>query len=123
MIVNRAFPDQFLPVGRTELQHGTYKKQFILHLPPEDDSLNLHFERTNYLTFCQLHYDLLEHPLSLGYGWELVNGKCRPVRHTLPPLPQQLPTYVTLQMTVVLMMSGASVENQQILMKCSGLLV
>ena len=59
-------------------------------LPPDDDSLNLHMERSNYLTYCQLHYNLQEHPSPIGQGWELVNGKCRPVRHTLPPLPQQL---------------------------------
>ena len=26
----------------------------------------------------------------IGHGWAIMNGKCRPVRHTLPPLPDQL---------------------------------
>ncbi|KAJ8375735.1 hypothetical protein SKAU_G00063150 [Synaphobranchus kaupii] len=65
-------------------------KKCTIHHPPDDDSLNLHVERTNYITYCQLHYNLLEHPSPIGHGWELVNGKCRPVCHTLPPLPQQL---------------------------------
>ena len=65
------------------------KNKSTIRLPPDDDSLNLHMERSNYLTYCQLHYNLQEHPSPIGHGWELVNGKCRPVRHTLPPLPQQ----------------------------------
>lgn len=64
------------------------KKKSTIRLPPDDDSLNHHLQRTNYITFCQLHYELLEHPSPMGHGWESVNGKCRPVRHTLPPLPQ-----------------------------------
>ncbi|KAL8608665.1 hypothetical protein ACOMHN_002894 [Nucella lapillus] len=45
---------------------------------------------TNYITYCQLHYNLFDHPSPIGHGWELVDGKCRPVRYTQPPLPQQL---------------------------------
>ena len=89
------------------------KKKCTIRLPPDEDSLDRHVERTNYITYCQLHYNLQEHPPPIGHGWELVNGKCRPVRHTLPPLPQQL----TAQMRVAVMMNGVGVENQQILMK------
>ncbi|KAL8563361.1 hypothetical protein ACOMHN_008200 [Nucella lapillus] len=60
------------------------KRKSTFRLPPDDDSLNLHVERTNYITYCQLHYNLF------GHSWELVDGKCRPVRYTQPPLPQQL---------------------------------
>lgn len=66
------------------------KKKSMIRLPPDDDSLNPHVERTNYITYCQLHYNLYDHPSPIGHGWELVNGKCRPVRYTQPPLPQQL---------------------------------
>ena len=66
------------------------KKKSTIRLPPNDDSLGLHLERVNYITYCQLNYNLLEHPSPIGHGWEILNGKCRPVRHTLPPLPQQL---------------------------------
>ena len=31
-----------------------------------------------------------KHPSPIGHGWELVNGKCRPVRNIVPPLPEQL---------------------------------
>ncbi|KAG1680240.1 hypothetical protein GQR58_012475 [Nymphon striatum] len=35
---------------------------------------------------------LLETPPSpIGHGWELVDGRCRPVRHTQPALPKHLP--------------------------------
>ena len=66
------------------------KKKSTVRLPPDDDSLDHHIERTNYIAYCQL----LEHPSPIGHGWELVNGKCRPVRHTLPrtnPLSHSLP--------------------------------
>ena len=36
-----------------------------------------------------MRYDVLEHPSPIGHGWELMNGKCRPVRHTQPPLPHE----------------------------------
>ena len=26
----------------------------------------------------------------INNGWEIINGKCRPVRYTVPPLPLQL---------------------------------
>ncbi|KAF3856929.1 hypothetical protein F7725_017652, partial [Dissostichus mawsoni] len=71
------------------------KKKSTVHLPPDDDSLDHHVERKNYIAYCQL----LEHPSPIGHGWELVNGKCRPVRHTLPPLPQQL-TYSQLTQSI-----------------------
>ena len=66
------------------------KKKSTVRLPPDDDTLNHHLESTNYITYCQVHYDLLEHPSPIGHGWEFRNGKCRPVRHTQLPLPHQL---------------------------------
>lgn len=66
------------------------KKKCTVRLPPDDDTLNHHLERTNYITYCQIHYDLLEHPSPIGHGWEFMNGKCRPVRYTKPPLPHKL---------------------------------
>ena len=69
------------------------KKKCLIRLPPDEDSLDCHVERTNYISYCQLRYNLEEHPSPIGHGWVLVNGKCRPVRHTLPPLPQQLTTH------------------------------
>ena len=66
------------------------KKKSTVRLPPDDDTLNHHLERTNFITYCQVHYDLLEHPSPIGHGWEFRNGKCRPVRHTQLSLPHQL---------------------------------
>ena len=40
--------------------------------------------------YCQMHFELSEHPSPLGNGWELINGKCRPVRYTLSALPEYL---------------------------------
>jgi len=37
------------------------------------------------------HPSLKHHPTPLGLGWELVGGRCRPVRHTRPVLPTHLP--------------------------------
>ena len=39
------------------------------------------------MSFCQLYFDLHQHPLPIGYGWEMVNDKYRPVRYTEPALP------------------------------------
>ena len=60
--------------------------QILIHKGPSHDEYKdkIGFKERNYLTFCQLHYALLEHPLPLGYGWEVF------VRHTLPALPKQL---------------------------------
>ncbi len=38
------------------------------------------------------HPSLKHHPSPLGHGWELVDGRCRPVRHTRTALPTHLPT-------------------------------
>ena len=37
------------------------------------------------------HPSLKNHPSPSGHGRELVNGRCRPVRHTRPALPMHLP--------------------------------
>ena len=47
--------------------------------------------RANYLAYLVRHPTLKGHPLPLGHGWELVGGRCRPVRHTRPALPTHLP--------------------------------
>ena len=66
------------------------KKKSTARLPPDDDTLNHHCARTNYITYCQLHFTLVEHSTPIGHGWEIINGKCQPVRYTLPPLPHQV---------------------------------
>ena len=65
------------------------KKKTMIRLPPDNDSLMQHFKRCNYLSFCQMNYDMKHHPSPIGNGWEIINGKCRPVRYTVPALPNQ----------------------------------
>ena len=67
------------------------KKKSLLRLPPDDDdSLKQHIMRANFLAYIQRHKELRRHPSPIGHGWELVNGCCRPVRHTQPALPTSL---------------------------------
>lgn len=63
------------------------KRKSTVTLPPDQDSLWHHLERTNYIVFCQRHYEDREHPSPLGHGWEIINGRCRPIRYTKLPLP------------------------------------
>ena len=67
------------------------KKNSLMRLPPDEDSLQQHIKRANFLAYVQRHPDLRGHPSPIGHGWELVNGCCRPVRHTKPALPLSLP--------------------------------
>ena len=64
------------------------KKKSLGRLPPDEDTLDHHLERTNYLSFCQKHYDLQQHPSPINNGWEHINGKCRPVRYKVPAMPE-----------------------------------
>ena len=66
------------------------KKSF--QIPPDTDCLCKHFIRANHLTYLVLHPLLKKHPSPINHGWELVDGKCRPIRHTRPALPAHLPT-------------------------------
>ena len=66
------------------------KKKSTVRLPPDDDTLNHHCARTKHITYCQFHFTLVEHPTPISHGSEIINGKCQPVRYTLPPLPHQV---------------------------------
>ena len=61
----------------------------MARLPPDDDTLENHCERVNYLTHCLKHFQLVEHPSPIGHGYEQVNGRCRPVRYTKAALPEK----------------------------------
>ena len=73
------------------------KKKSLMRLLPDDDSLEQHIKRANFLAYIQRHPDLRRHPSPIGHGWELVYGCCRPVRHTKPALPFSLPVPSTQQ--------------------------
>ena len=62
-----------------------------MRLLPDDDSLEQHIKHANFLAYIQSHPDLRRHPSPIGHDWELVNGYCRPVRHTKAALPSLLP--------------------------------
>ena len=64
------------------------KKKSTTRLPPDEDTLNHHCDRTNYLAYCLKHFELNQHPSPIGYGWEMVNGRCRPIRHTTSAIPE-----------------------------------
>ncbi|MCG8430912.1 MAG: hypothetical protein MJA29_07055 [Candidatus Omnitrophica bacterium] len=66
------------------------KRKSTARLPPDEDSLNHHLERTNYITYCQRNYSLKEHPSPIGQGWEVINGKLKPVRYNDTALPDEL---------------------------------
>lgn len=67
------------------------KNRSFARLPPDEDSLRQHCLRANYLAYLARHPLKKHHPSPLGHGWELVDGHCRPVRHTRPALPTHLP--------------------------------
>ena len=73
------------------------KKKSLMRLPPDDDCLKQHITRANFLAYIQRHPELRDHPSPVGYGWTLVNGRCRPVRHTQQALPPERHTPSTLQ--------------------------
>ncbi|KAL8588950.1 hypothetical protein ACOMHN_012988 [Nucella lapillus] len=68
----------------------TMKNKSFIRLPPDSDSLRQHCLCTNFLAYLMLHPSLKHHPSPLGHGWELVDGRCRPVRYTKPALPRHL---------------------------------
>ena len=67
------------------------KKKSFTRLPSYADSLHQHCLRANYVAYLMRHPSLKHHHSPLGHGKELVGGRCRPVRHTRPALPTDLP--------------------------------
>ena len=66
------------------------KKKKLAWLIPDRDTLVQICERANFLSYCQKQFELVSHPSPIGHGWDLINGKCRPVRNFAPPLPDVL---------------------------------
>ena len=80
----------YITCGQDRASKWHTLKKSTIRLLPDDDSLDRHVERTNYITYCRLHYHLLEHLSPIGHGWEMRDGKCRAMCYTLPSLPKQL---------------------------------
>ena len=68
---------------------------FLMHLPPDNDSLNLIIMRANYLAYIQRHAELRNHPSPIDHVWEMMNGPCRPVRCTKWDIPSVRPPHPT----------------------------
>ena len=68
---------------------GKQKRKSTVTLQPDQDSLSNHLQRTNYITYCQIHFRNKDHPSPISHSWEIWSRRCRPIRHTLPPLIQQ----------------------------------
>ena len=66
------------------------KKKSILQLCPDTDFLNHVCDRANYLAYVELHPEIQDHPSLIGNGWMLVDGRCRPIRHSLSALPTNI---------------------------------
>ena len=66
------------------------KKKSILRLCLDDDTLDHYCERASYLSYIQLHPEVYNHTSSIGRGWMLVNGRCRPVRNRSSALPNNV---------------------------------
>ena len=66
------------------------KNKTFLRLPPDADSLRQHCLRANYWSYLMHHPSLKKHPSPIGYGWQLVDGHCRPVHHRNIALPRHL---------------------------------
>ena len=71
------------------------KKKSTQRLMPDEDTLKHICLRANYLAYCQKNFHLSRHPSPTGNGWGIIDGKCRPVRKVLPPLPASLPSQST----------------------------
>lgn len=58
---------------------------------PDKTFLPLHkFDGVNYLTSCQIYYDLMDHTSPIDHGRELRNGKCLPMRYSSLALPDNI---------------------------------
>ena len=52
------------------------KNKSFIRLPPDEDSLHQHCLGANYLAYLVRHPSLKHHPMPIGHGWELVDGRC-----------------------------------------------
>ena len=60
------------------------KKKSLMCLFPDDDSLEKHIKRANFLAYIQRYPDLRRHSSPIGHGWELVNQTRVPHKAALP---------------------------------------
>ena len=61
-------------MGTVHLLHVDKQGHQDVRLPPNNDSLLHHIKRTDFITFGQEHYNLLDHPSPINNGWEITTG-------------------------------------------------
>ena len=73
------------------LKWNKMKKKPTQRIPPDRESHNLKVKRANYQVYILHRYDKPEAPPTpLEHGWELVEGKCQPLRCISAPLPKNI---------------------------------
>ena len=67
------------------------KQKSTLRLPPDEESHHLRALRVAYQSYIWLNFDIPDAPPSpLQYGWQMVDGKCVPIRYITAALPVEL---------------------------------
>ena len=61
-----------------------------MRLMPGNDTLEHICMQTNYLAYCQKNFNMTHHPSPIGNGWAMVNGRCHPIRNSIPALPDNI---------------------------------
>ena len=73
------------------LRWNTMKKKCTQRLPPDKDSHQLRSKRVNYQSYIYLSYSKPDPPPSpLAHGWQVIDGKCIPIQHSKPQMPDDL---------------------------------
>ena len=72
------------------LKWKTQINKSVSRLPPDNDSVELHCMRANYLSYTQKNYYRTSHPSAIGNGWLVVDGKCRTLRSRNSEIPTTL---------------------------------
>ena len=70
---------------------STMKRKSTASLPPDEESHYLRALRVAYQVYVWLHFEMPDAPPSpLQNGWQMVDGKCVPIRYRSAALPQEL---------------------------------
>ena len=79
------------------LKWRSQKSKSFCRLPPDQDALNHHIERANYLSYLFQHMHVKQHPSPIGKGFEQIDNMIRPLRYSKAPLQESLTVPETAQ--------------------------
>ena len=79
------------------LKWRSQKSKSFCRLPPDQDALNHHIERANYLSYLFKHMHMEQRPSPIGKGFEQIDNVIRPLRYSKAPLPESLTVPETAQ--------------------------